>query len=113
MATKKQQRRKYMRAKEHARRPTTEDGEPKPERAAAPKKTSGRGRQPQPPSWSRAAKRAAIFAAGLLIVVQILGAGVTPAQAAVEAGMFFIWLIVLGYYMDRFIYSRWLKQQQG
>jgi hypothetical protein len=86
MATKKQQRRKYMRAKEHAR---------------------------QPPSWSRAAKRAAIFAAGLLIVVQILGAGVTPAQAAVEAGMFFIWLIVLGYYMDRFIYSRWLKQQQG
>lgn len=112
MATKKQQRRKYLRAKEHARRPMPEDGEPKPERAAAaPKRTTGKGKTPQPPSWSRAAKRAALFSVGLLVVIQIMGAAVTPAQAVVEAALFFVWLVVLGFYMDRFLYSRWLKQQ--
>ena len=35
------------------------------------------------------------------------------AEVGVVGGLLFIWLIVLGYYMDRFIYSRWLKQQQG
>jgi hypothetical protein len=113
MATKKQQRRKYMRAKEHARRPVGEDGEPKPEREPSPKKTSGRGRTPQPPSVSRAVKRALLFAAGLLIFVQVLplGGNPTPAQSLLQAGLFFIWLVPFGYMMDRFLYNRWLKQQ--
>jgi hypothetical protein len=113
MATKKQQRRKYMRAKEHARRPVGEDGEPKPERAPSPKKTSGRGRTTQPPSVSRAVKRALLFAAGLLIFVQVLplGGNPTPAQSLLQAGLFFIWLVPFGYMMDRFLYNRWLKQQ--
>ncbi len=113
MATKKQQRRKYMRAKEHARRLPSDDDEPKPERAPSPKRTSGRGRTPQPPSVSRAVKRALLFAAGLLIFVQVLplGGNPTPAQSLLQAGLFFIWLVPFGYMMDRFLYNRWLKQQ--
>jgi len=113
MATKKQQRRKYMRAKVHARRPASDDGEQKPERAPSPKRTSGRGKAPQPPSVSRAVKRALLFAAGLLIFVQVLplGGNPTPAQSLLQAGLFFIWLVPFGYMMDRFLYNRWLKQQ--
>ena len=113
MATKKQQRRKYMRAKEHARRLPSDDAEPKPERAPSPKRTSGRGKAPQPPSVSRAVKRALLFAAGLLIFVQVLplGGNPTPAQSLLQAGLFFIWLVPFGYMMDRFLYNRWLKQQ--
>jgi hypothetical protein len=99
MATKKQQRRKYMRAKEHARRLPSDDDEPKPERATS--------------SVSRAVKRALLFAAGLLIFVQVLplGGNPTPAQSLLQAGLFFIWLVPFGYMMDRFLYNRWLKQQ--
>jgi hypothetical protein len=114
MATRKQQRRKYMRAKEHARRPVSEDGEPKPEKTSSPKKATARGgKAPQPPSISRAVKRAALFAAGLLIFVQVLplGGSPTPAQSLLQAGLFFIWLVPFGYMMDRFLYNRWLKQQ--
>ena len=112
MATRKQQRRKYMRAKEHARRPSGDD-EVKAERAPSPKRTSGRGRSAQPPSISRAVKRAALFAAGLLIFVQVLplGGHPTPAQSLLQAGLFFIWLVPFGYMMDKFLYNRWLKQQ--
>lgn len=101
-----------MRAKEHARRLPSDDAEPKPERAS-PKRTSGRGRAPQPPSVTRAVKRALLFAAGLLIFVQVLplGGNPTPAQSLLQAGLFFIWLVPFGYMMDRFLYNRWLKQQ--
>jgi hypothetical protein len=114
MATKKQQRRKYMRAKEHARRLPVEGEQPaKAERAPSPKRTSGRGRTVQPPSVMRAVKRAALFAVGLVVFVQVLplGGNPTPAQSLIQGGLFFIWLVPFGYMMDRFLYNRSLKQQ--
>ena len=114
MATKKQQRRKYMRAKEHARRLPSDDAEPKPERAPSPKRTSGarQARRSRRRSAARSSGRCC-SPAGLLIFVQVLplGGNPTPAQSLLQAGLFFIWLVPFGYMMDRFLYNRWLKQQ--
>ena len=113
MATKKQQQRKYLRAKEHARRPPPEEGdEPRPERK--PSKSTGRrssGRQPQPPTWTRAARRAGIFAGGIFVISQVVPVfgKLSPAAAALQALVFFLWLVPLGYFMDGFLYRRWQK----
>ena len=115
MATKKQQRRKYLRAREHARRPPVEEGgEAKPERAPKAARTRGGRKVPQPPSWTRSARRAALFAAGVFLFVQIvpIGGKLTPAQAAIQAAIFFVWLIPFGYVMDGFLFRRWLKNNQ-
>ena len=112
MATKKQQQRKYQRAKEHARRPRPEEGdEPRPERKPKSTPRRGGGRQPQPPSWRRAARRAGIFAGGIFLISQVLPlfGKLSPAAAALQAAVFFLWLVPLGYFMDGFLYRRWLK----
>lgn len=114
MATKKQQQRKYQRAREHARRERAEGDEPRPERKPTKSSKSGRGgRTPQPANLMRAAKRAALFAIGIFLAVQVVPifGKLSPAAAAVQAGIFFLWLVPFGYVMDGFLYRRWVKNQ--
>lgn len=119
MATKKQQRRKYQRAKEHQR--STHGGEVEVEgRPQTDRKKSGTTRGTRrgvqevgPPSITRAARRAALFAIVVFAMFQILPLGkkLSPQAAAVEAAAFFLWLIPLQYLIDRFKYNRWLKSR--
>jgi hypothetical protein len=117
MATKKQQRRRYMRAREHTRQQHAAGAdEPKPERSPGKARQQRPGaRTPKPPSWTRSARRAALFAAGIFVFVQVapLGSKLTVVQAAAQAAIFFIWLVPFGYMMDGFLYRRWMKNQQS
>lgn len=120
MATRKQQRRKYQRARAHARlqgdeEPVESRDDSKDRRKPAPKAARG-SRQPARPSWTRSARRAAIFAAGLFLFVLLAPFGGTkpsPLAAGFQAAMFFVFLVPFGYLTDGFIYNRWLKRQQG
>jgi hypothetical protein len=96
MATKKQQRRRYQRAKEHQR--GSHDGEVDAES----------GQKPE-----RAARRAALFAIVVFIMFQVLpfGKKLSSQAAAIEAAAFFLWLIPLQYLIDRWKYNRWLKSR--
>jgi len=117
MATKKQQRRRYQRAKDHQR--TSHDGDPEAESRAKPYRKSSNGRglrrvqEVGPPSIMRAARRAALFAIVVFVMFQVLPLGkkLSPQAAAIEAGAFFLWLIPLQYLIDRFKYNRWLKSR--
>jgi hypothetical protein len=121
MATKKQQRRKYQRARAHARLQGDEDAvesrddgkDRKEQRKSAPARGS---REPARPNWTRSARRAGIFAAGLFLFVLLAPLGGTkpsPVAAAFQAAMFFVFLVPFGYLTDGFIYNRWLKRQRG
>jgi hypothetical protein len=119
MATKKQQRRKYQRARAHARLQGDEDAvesrddrkDSKERRKPAPRNA----REPARPTWMRSARRAAIFSAGLFLFFMVapFGAKPTVPAAAFQAATFFIFLVPFGYLTDGFIYNRWLKRQQG
>ena len=88
-------------------------------KAAAKRKPAPKARgsrQPARPTWTRSARRAAIFAAGLFLFVLLAplgGTKPTPLAAAFQAAMFFVFLVPFGYLTDGFIYNRWLKRQQG
>jgi hypothetical protein len=116
MATKKQQRRKRRRAAGKGR---LYDGyEAKvSEQRDRPERRQPRGRgEPARPTYRRAAKRAALFAVMLFLVVQFVplgGSKPTAAGAAIQAAFFFVFLVPFGYFMDGFVYNRWLKRQQG
>jgi len=117
MATKKQQRRKYQRAKEHQR--STHGGEvdvegrPQTDKKSAPARGGRRVQEVGPPSIMRAVKRAALFAAVVFVMFQVLPLGkkLSPEASGIEAAAFFLWLIPLQYLIDRFKYNRWLKSR--
>jgi hypothetical protein len=122
MATKKQQKRKYQRARAHARLyDGAEAGDAADAKEASKSKSTPkpqprvRGmRQPTRPTWTRSARRAALFAVGLFLFVSIApfsNTKPTVAQAAFQAVSFFVFLVPFGYLMDGFIYNRWLKRQ--
>ena len=118
MATRKQQRRKYQRAQGRGRlHEGYEPAGPSEDKRKPASKPQGRVRgmrQPARPTWARAARRGAIFAAGLFLFVLLApfgGTKPTTAQAAFQAGSFFVFLVPFGYLMDGFIYNRWLKRQ--
>ncbi|MDX6535222.1 MAG: hypothetical protein QOF68_2966 [Gaiellales bacterium] len=115
MATKKQQRRKRRRATGKGRlydgyEPKAADEREKPTR----REPRGRG-APPPPSYRRSIKRAGLFAAMLFAVIQFVPlGGTTPslAASAIQALFFFVFLVPFGYFMDGFVYNRWVKRQQ-
>ncbi len=115
MATKKQQRRRYQRAQGRGR--LYDEGEPKPESEPKPERQAPRRRgEPQPPTWRRSIKRAAIFSLGLFaftLAVPFGGSQPTAIAAALQAAAFFVFLMPFGYLMDGFLYNRWLKRQRG
>ena len=63
------------------------------------------------PTWRGATNRAAI-AALVFAVIAILALGQTPASAAVLALLAFAMYVPSGYYIDKLIYERRLKQKQ-
>ena len=83
-----------------------------PAKAKAAGKPSGRGgRQPQPPSWPRVAKRGLIFAPIFLATVLLLGQGKTTiAQGILNTALLLAVFIPFSYVMDRFVYRSALKR---
>ena len=113
MATKKQQRRRYQRAREHARR--EQGDEPKVEKTKADNGavvTRG-GRTVQPASMQRAARRALIFAALFFALIKLVpfgGGSVTTADALFQSSMIFVWATVITYFVDNYLYKRALRR---
>ena len=106
--------------------------EPPEELAATPQKRDGAkpkakptqtrgGRQvrvPPPPSWQRAAKRAAILGAVVFVFIYLVGAkngGHSPASALFLALIYTLLFIPFQFVLDRFAYNRWQRRaaQQG
>jgi hypothetical protein len=88
-----------------------------PEKSKAPAKAKGgstpaaRGRQPQPPSWQRVAKRGLIFAPIFFATVLLLGRGkVSTAGAVVQALLLLAVFVPFSYVMDRFVYRSAMKR---
>jgi hypothetical protein len=99
------------------------DEEPREQRrngskpAAAAKKASpqrGSRRQPQPPSWQRAAKRAVLLGAVVFVLFTFSARKGHNAYltALVPAVIYTILFIPFTYAIDRFAYRRWQARQQ-
>jgi hypothetical protein len=118
VATKKQQRRRYERARAHGRGVDMHveeraDEKPKARREAGRPARGGRPGGPQPPSLRRAARRsfalAAIFYLALLYTP--LGKGQAQGQKAFFALWMFTMFMLVTLLTDRWAYRRYLKQQ--
>ena len=111
-----------------------EPDEPEPSKAASSKaaKTSGRAtasskrpaatpsksksrlfREPQPPSWPRAAKRGGLFAALMVGLLVVTNRQQTPIGLVAVAIVFLGLVIPLGYYTDQFTYRGYQKRLAG
>jgi hypothetical protein len=120
MATKKQQRRKYQRARAHGRgvdagaaddSVTVDKG-----RASRDRRSTRRtAREPQPPNPKRAAKRSVLVAALFFILITYtpLFGGQKSSPAATV--MFSVWtfgmFFVVTMFTERWAWNRYLKQQ--
>lgn len=73
------------------------------------------GRTPQPPSWSRSLKRAAILGAVVFVFFSFFG-GKGNAKYAVAlqlTAMYTLLFVPFTYAIDRFAYRRWQVRQGG
>jgi hypothetical protein len=120
MATKKQQRRRYERARAHGRGADgqLEEGAPdaKPKGRREPGRPARAGRQagvPRPPSITRALKRSAALAAVFYLVLSYtpLGNKQSPSANLVFAVWMFSMFLLVTMLTDRFAWRRYLKQQ--
>ena len=76
------------------------------------KKKGGKGgaREPQPPSWSSAAKKGALAAVLFVGVLSLMGQDpLVSLFAAVALGLAFY--IPMAYLLDRFMYQRFLRKE--
>jgi hypothetical protein len=73
------------------------------------------GRTPQPPSWKRSLKRAAILGAVVFVFFSFFG-GKGNAKYAVAlqlTAMYTLLFVPFTYAIDRFAYKRWQARQDG
>jgi hypothetical protein len=117
MATKKQQRRRYERARAHAH------GEQNDVEPSADAKRSDRGKSrrvpatpgvPNPPNRRRAARRALVFASLFLLVelyVPVIGGKTSPPAKFAFALYMFMMFWLIGLMTERWAWRRHLKQQ--
>lgn len=80
-----------------------------------PQKGSRALRVPQPPSWQRAGKRAALLGVVVFVLFSVMGSKshsgyLTPAISAVAYTALFI---PFTYMIDRYAYRRYLAKQEG
>jgi hypothetical protein len=76
---------------------------------AAPGRASRRG-EPQPPSWQRAFKRAAIFGPLFFIFVLLTSKNRSLASAVLTIVPLLVLFVPMSYYMDRFAYRMHQKR---
>jgi hypothetical protein len=118
MATKKQRRR---REKLHRHEYVWEDSEGnelespavrrdgrKPKEARAVQ--TSRGRQVQPPSWSRTLKRGLVFAPLMLLVVILVGGEMTLAQQVFQTVFLLLVFLPFSYFMDAMLWRSYQKR---
>jgi hypothetical protein len=83
-------------------------------KARATQQRGGREiRVPPPPSWQRAAKRAAILGAVVFVFIYLVGAkngGQNPASALLLALIYTLLFIPFQFTIDRFAYNRWQRR---
>jgi hypothetical protein len=80
---------------------------------ATKKQPPQRGRRvPQPPSWTRAAKRSALFGVALVVLFSFGNKG-NIVKAVPTAVAFTLFYIPIMYYIDRMAYRRWQARQGG
>ena len=116
MATKKQQRRErkrrvhgseYVPPQVRHPEPTEKPTRSKSRTGSRLRSTGRAGRRPPPtPSWSRAIKRAPLFAALMFVLIHwiVPDDELTTAQEALQAGFFAIVTIPLTYLADRWAF---------
>jgi hypothetical protein len=71
---------------------------------------------PPPPSWQRAAKRAAILGAVVFVFIYLVGSkngGHNPASALLLALIYTLLFIPFQFTIDRFAYNRWQRRADG
>jgi hypothetical protein len=80
-------------------------------RSRTKKKSKGEAREPQPPSWSSAAKKGALAAILFVGVLSLMGQDpLVSLLAAVALGLAFY--IPMAYLLDRYMYQRFLRKQE-
>jgi hypothetical protein len=80
-------------------------------RAAAPPRRQSGGRQVQPPSWRRVAKRGLIFAPLMFLTVTLLGGGLTISQRIVNTAFLLAFFLPFSYGMDALMYRMATKRR--
>jgi hypothetical protein len=97
-----------------ARRDTSKSKSKSQPKAKAAQQRGGRQvRVPPPPSWQRAAKRAAILGAVVFVFIYLVGAkngGQNPASALMLALIYTLLFIPFQFTIDRFAYNRWQRR---
>ena len=96
---------------------TTPEKRDTPKSKPKAKATQQRGgreiRVPPPPSWQRAAKRAAILGAVVFVFIYLVGAkngGHNPASALLLALIYTLLFVPFQFTIDRFAYNRWQRR---
>lgn len=85
----------------------------KPKAKATQQRGGRQVRVPPPPSWQRAAKRAAILGAVVFVFIYLVGAkngGQNPASALLLALIYMLLFIPFQFTIDRFAYNRWQRR---
>ena len=77
--------------------------------AAAPRRQAG-GRQVQPPSWRRVAKRGLIFAPIMFLTVTFLSADLTIAQKIFQTAFLLAFFLPFSYAIDALMYRMFMKR---
>ena len=89
-----------------ARSPAARNGRAKPRPAAQNPRI-------QPPSWSRVAKRGAIFAPLMFITVMFLDSKLSLVQVAIQTALLMAIFLPFSYFLDSFMYSRYQRRVGG
>ncbi|HWQ24591.1 MAG TPA: hypothetical protein VNK94_10845 [Gaiellaceae bacterium] len=121
MPTRKQRRRRakelrheYVWADEEGRELEPEEvaelkGEAPRGRGRAPR-TAGSRREPQPPSWRRAAKRGLVFAPIMLVTVMLLSSDLTLAQQITQTLLIVAIFVPFSYFLDGVFWRSYRKR---
>lgn len=97
-----------------AEEPKRKASAPAKKSAAAPARGARGGRRaPQPPSWQRAGRRAAILGVVVFFLFTVLNKNKGYAGPALAAVIYTVLFIPFTYVLDRFTYRRWQAREQG
>ena len=117
MANRKQQKRRYNRAKTHNRTVEQHGGDDqgeRPERKPTRARSSRRVREAREPNWQRACLRAVAFAALFFGLQHFTGLGgkTSTTTQILTAGVMFVAFAAIGILTERWVWRRQMKQRQ-